>query len=315
MEVIPFEPKTHHLKLMNILLNDNHTPHQVMLLRAMPDTQFHVLVWQSHFRDIEPNAVFISKKTASAMEWDLVVDDDIAFVPAFAFKARRRVLLHHCEHDQGNKQRHDALLRSIDLADIVAVPSKHKIASLRDLGLSSKVVELPFGYDRWNLDVSKRDPSLVGCFHNCPNDEIRSFWAACVDGFNSVMIGPVVSGPFPLGITNGFLSFEEQASRVGIYLNCVVGEAMGMSPMEAMSAGIPMITACTPEPWEFIFSGWNGFLSRNEPMKSIEWIRDRIRFLIDNPSEAARMGEAGRQTILRRFPLSKVAETFKTFLP
>jgi hypothetical protein len=300
---------------MNILLNDNHTPHQAMILRSMPDLRIHVLSWQSHFRDIEPNAVFISKKSAMTIEWDLVFDDDVSYTPSFEFKSRRRVLLHHCEHDDGSKVRHDALVRAVDKADIVAVPSKHKIASFRELGLSSKVVELPFGFERWDLDSSKRDPSLVGCFHNCPNDEIRAYWSACVEGFNSVMIGPVVSGPFPLGITNGFLSFEEQASRVGIYLNCVVGEAMGMAPMEAMAAGIPVVTACAPEPWEFIFSGWNGFLSRNEPMRSIDWIRDRIRFLIDNPAEAVRMGEAGRQTILRRFPLSKVAETFRTFLP
>lgn len=300
---------------MDILLNDNHTPHQAMLLASMPDTKFHVVGWQSHFRDFPENAVMISKSEARKRAWDLVLDDDIAFVPTFDFNARRRVLLHHCEHDAGNERSHDSLIKAMARAHIVAVPSKHKIASLRYLGLSDQVVELPFGFDRWNLDPAKRDPTLVGCFHNCPNDEIRAFWSACVEGFNSVMIGPVVSGPFPLGITNGYPSFEEQASKVGVYLNCVVGEAMGMAPMEAMAAGIPVITGCAPEPWEFMFSGWNGFISRNEPMKSIEWIRDRIRFLIDDPVEAVRMGEAGRQTVLRRFPLSKVAETFRTFLP
>lgn len=300
---------------MNILLNDRHTPHQSMILASMPDVKIHVIGWQSHFRDFSPNAAMISKKEAKNLEWDLVLDDDIEFLPTFELSARRRVLFHHCEHDAGNARSHGILIKAMDRADIVAVPSKHKIASLRDIGLSDKVVELPFGFERWDLDLSKRDPTLVGCFHNCPNDEIRTFWSACVKGFNSVMIGPVISGPFPLGITNGYPSFEEQASKVGIYLNCVVGEAMGMAPMEAMAAGIPVITGCAPEPWEFIFSGWNGWLSRNEPMKSIEWIRDRIRFLIDDPAEAVRMGEAGRQTVLRRFPLSKVAETFRTFLP
>lgn len=300
---------------MKILLNDNHTPHQSMILASIPDLKVHVIAWQSHFRDFPPNAVMISKHEAKNRDWDLVLDDDISFLPTFEFRARRRVLLHHCEHDGGNEVIHGALTEAIERADIVAVPSKHKIASFRELGLSSKVVELPFGFERWNLDPSKRDPTLVGCFHNCPNDEIRDFWSACVEGFESVMIGPVVSGPFPLGITNGFLSFEEQASKVGIYLNCVVGEAMGMAPMEAMSAGIPMITGCAPEPWEFAFSGWNCFISRNEPMKSIDWIRSKIEFLIDNPDEARRMGEAGRQTILHRFPLSRVAETFKSFLP
>ena len=299
---------------MRILLNNNHTPHQAMLLKAMPDQHFHVLEWNTSFRECPSNATLISKRQAKGQSWDLVLDDDAKAAPTMDLRAKRRVFLHHCEHDGGNAENVASLSWVFENFDIVAVPSKHKIASMREKGLSPNVVELPFGFEAWNLPRQHRDPGLVGCFHNSPNSEIRDFWSSCVSGFRSVMIGPVASGSFPVRLTRGFNSFEDEASRVGIYLNCVVGEAMGMSPLEAMTAGIPVITGCAPEPWEFIFNGWNGFLSRNEPMKSIDWIREKIRYLIENPEIAEAMGNAGRATVLSRFPMSRVQKVFTSFL-
>jgi glycosyltransferase involved in cell wall biosynthesis len=56
---------------------------------------------------------------------------------------------------------------------------------------------------------------------------------------------------------------------------------------------------------EFVDEGVTGFVV---PPNSPDALRDRIAFLLDNPAEAAAMGQRGRETVARRFTWRAVAE-------
>jgi len=88
---------------------------------------------------------------------------------------------------------------------------------------------------------------------------------------------------------------------IGVFVHVVVGETFGYSPLEAMAFGIPMVTGNCPEPWDFCFDGWNCFISRNKPTDSIDWMRDRIKFLVENKEARSDMGKAARESVIEYF--------------
>jgi glycosyltransferase involved in cell wall biosynthesis len=51
---------------------------------------------------------------------------------------------------------------------------------------------------------------------------------------------------------------------------------------------------------EVVQDGVNGFISNDEG-----YLRDRLIWCLRNPDEAAKLGEAARETILNRFSLDK----------
>jgi len=56
---------------------------------------------------------------------------------------------------------------------------------------------------------------------------------------------------------------------------------------------------------ELIVDGEHGFLV---PASDLRVVATRLEFLLDHPSEAKRMGEAGRRRLQEAFSLSRLAE-------
>ncbi len=70
--------------------------------------------------------------------------------------------------------------------------------------------------------------------------------------------------------------------------------------LEAMAMGKAVIASKTKQPDDFIIEGWNGLYV---PPGDVDCLRERIRYLIDHPREAERLGRNGRRRVEEHFTL------------
>jgi glycosyltransferase involved in cell wall biosynthesis len=84
-----------------------------------------------------------------------------------------------------------------------------------------------------------------------------------------------------------------------------IPELLGLVLLESMACGTPAICTDVGGMPEFVEEGVTGFVV---PPNSPGALRERIAFLVENPQEAARMGQRGRETVARRFTWRAVAE-------
>lgn len=76
--------------------------------------------------------------------------------------------------------------------------------------------------------------------------------------------------------------------------------SLPLAVIEAMTIGMPIVALATTELPTVIENNVHGFVSCN-PAELVE----KMRYLLDNPAEAKRMGEQARQLALRRFGLDR----------
>lgn len=286
---------------MNILLHDSHSPHAANLANAFPQFQFFCPLWNVHFRPIPQNVTTISKDSAKST-FDVIIEDDFS-LPFRHLSCGRKIFLHHNEHDGGDITKSNNLNRAMDWCDKMVVVSDHKRATMREIGLNPKVVtiELDFNVKEWS-EIKASDSGIVGAWHNCMLKQHCDFFGEIVSGYPHLLIGnDNDSTGFTIYNPRTFDDLRKHAAKISVFVYPVIGEVFGLSPMEAMAAGIPVIIGNSPEPWAFCFNGWNCFISRNEALKSIGWIRERVQFLVENREERIKMGEAGRKSVTEYF--------------
>jgi glycosyltransferase involved in cell wall biosynthesis len=80
-------------------------------------------------------------------------------------------------------------------------------------------------------------------------------------------------------------------------------ELLGQTLIEGMACGAPVICAAVGGMPEVVIDGVTGFVV---PPGDARTLGDRIRWLRENPDEAARMGAAGRQLVLDKFTWAHV---------
>jgi glycosyltransferase involved in cell wall biosynthesis len=78
----------------------------------------------------------------------------------------------------------------------------------------------------------------------------------------------------------------------------VVTELLGLSVLEAMASGTPVVASRTGGVPEVVRDGETGFLV---PPGDVAQLHERIDLLMRNPSLARRMGRAGRDLVLEQF--------------
>jgi glycosyltransferase involved in cell wall biosynthesis len=92
-------------------------------------------------------------------------------------------------------------------------------------------------------------------------------------------------------------------------------EAWGLVATEAMGCGKPVIASKVGGLPDQVIDGFNGFLV---PPRNTRALADRILYLLENPSEARRMGLNGRRLAEERFDIEKridkIIELYKKLL-
>lgn len=91
-----------------------------------------------------------------------------------------------------------------------------------------------------------------------------------------------------------------------IYAHISLQEALGLSLIEAMSAGLPVIAANSGGIPEVIENGENGILVEPNPVA----IADAIKELYENKQKMIKLGENARIDIERRFGLDRMSDEF-----
>jgi glycosyltransferase involved in cell wall biosynthesis len=70
--------------------------------------------------------------------------------------------------------------------------------------------------------------------------------------------------------------------------------------LEGMAMGKPVVVTRIKQHDDFVIDGWNGFyIPPNDPSA----LRSKLAFLLENPSEAARLGSNARKSVEERFAL------------
>ncbi|MFA5746644.1 MAG: glycosyltransferase [Candidatus Paceibacterota bacterium] len=103
---------------------------------------------------------------------------------------------------------------------------------------------------------------------------------------------------------------EEYINNSSVLVFPSLAEGFGKVTLEAMGCGAPVVT--TENAKGVVEDGKNGFVV---PTRDPKALAEKIKFLADNPKEAARMGEAARQSFLTKPDFgSQVFDIYKKIL-
>lgn len=78
--------------------------------------------------------------------------------------------------------------------------------------------------------------------------------------------------------------------------------SLPLAVIEAMTIGMPVVALATTELPDVIHNGWNGYVSCD-----VEELIDRMRYLLERPDEARRLGRNAHETARRRFSIERFA--------
>ncbi|MEM5820000.1 MAG: glycosyltransferase, partial [Candidatus Aenigmatarchaeota archaeon] len=106
-----------------------------------------------------------------------------------------------------------------------------------------------------------------------------------------------------------------ESEKIDIYSNsysclfCTKDEDFGLVPLEAMASSKPIISVNEGGPKETIIDGITGFLVNNE-----KEMAERMEYLAQNPDIVKKMGNAGREHVLKNFDDKVFVENLKKIL-
>ena len=137
-------------------------------------------------------------------------------------------------------------------------------------------------------------------FLSVANDFINRDYCLNYKGWKRVTEGlPVrVVGDTP-GLSEAAKDVSELVTEYqtsSVFFNSSTISPVPTSLIEAMSCGCAVVSTATCMIPEIIENGVNGFISNDE-----EELQSYIRQLLDDPSLAAKMGHAARQTVIEKF--------------
>jgi glycosyltransferase involved in cell wall biosynthesis len=92
-------------------------------------------------------------------------------------------------------------------------------------------------------------------------------------------------------------------ARYRFFFNPIRYTSLGLSIIEAMMVGLPVVGLATTELVTVIRNGENGYVD-SRPQR----LHDAMRALIDDPEEAARMGANARRTAYERFAIERFVQ-------
>jgi glycosyltransferase involved in cell wall biosynthesis len=99
------------------------------------------------------------------------------------------------------------------------------------------------------------------------------------------------------------------AANYRFLFNPIRYTSMGLAVIEAMMIGVPVIGLATTEMATAIENGKSGYVDTN-----ISTLVSRMQELIDNPSEARRLGENARRRAMQRFGIERFVDDWNAAL-
>lgn len=101
-------------------------------------------------------------------------------------------------------------------------------------------------------------------------------------------------------------------SRYRFFFNPIRYTSLGLSVLEAMMAGIPIVGLATTEMATTIVNGHSGYVETN-----VDKLIERMKMLLEDPGKAKQLGQGAKETADRKFNIERFSrdwlQTFKTF--
>ena len=268
-----------------------------MLCKSLYEHEFSVQEWKPELRDLPENATVFG---LNAFTVDVLIQDNFMWEVS-GVSAAKKVFIIHCE--QNHNAESSAFLRRVFSGefDRVVIVSEHKRTTLRQYANDPRILVIKHGS---SFPARKTLPEIgrLGFVHNCLSSEKHHFMEKVSKGFNSVTIG--FENDVWVGEKIEPIDFEhyvEEFHKVDVFVNCVIGDSFGMTPMEAMASGIPSVLGMCKDCNDFPIHGVNCFQSGLRGHQSIRQIREWIELLISNRELNKRMGKTGRESVMHYF--------------
>ncbi|HEY0878051.1 MAG TPA: glycosyltransferase family 4 protein [Zeimonas sp.] len=131
--------------------------------------------------------------------------------------------------------------------------------------------------------------------------QVRERVALTLVGMGSEAIGGI--GEIPN------LELPAFVSRFRFFFNPIRYTSLGLSVLEAMTVGVPVVALATTEMPTVIRNGVNGYVDTN-----VDTLVDVMRSLIRDPALARRWGEQARADALARFSIERFARDWTGYL-
>jgi hypothetical protein len=91
----------------------------------------------------------------------------------------------------------------------------------------------------------------------------------------------------------------EFISKYRFFFNPIRYTSLGLAICEAMMLGIPVVGLATTELATIIENGKSGYVHTN-----VAYLAGKMKLLLNDPGHATRLGEAGRETALKKFDIN-----------
>ena len=98
-------------------------------------------------------------------------------------------------------------------------------------------------------------------------------------------------------------------ARYRFFFNPIRYTSLGLAVCEAMTVGMPIVALATTEMATVVENGVSGYVDTN-----VDALVERMRDLLENPSDAARLGKGARRTAESRFAIERFARDWSAVL-
>jgi hypothetical protein len=265
--------------------------------------------WNSNFRQLPANHVLLDgteNQIRPDMKFDIVLSQNKfgQFAIADQIAASLNIPLISIEHTlpvpQWNQKYRNELLNMRGKVNVFI--SEY---SINQWGFDSNdptVRTVHHGIDSKTFAPALSKGNLSGSILTVVNDYINRDWCCgwsiyqrIANGLPTTPVGDTKGFSKPAGSVKELVSFYQNAS---VFLNTSTISPVPTALMEAMACGCPVVTTATCMIPEIVKDGVNGFISNDE-----DYLRMRLQWCLSNPEEAAKIGQAARETIVERFSL------------
>jgi glycosyltransferase involved in cell wall biosynthesis/tetratricopeptide (TPR) repeat protein len=277
----------------------------------------HYRHWDENMRPVPENVRLISLITAKEMlelgELDLIIAHNIKdLIEVKDYSIPKIIVFHNCLTTEINLSTNKVGRKEyLDKVDFL-FEGVHKVfiseKKRQDWGLKGDVV-LP-GLDIAEYGGYRGDRETVLQVGNLLQER---------DLMMGYSVSKKIVGDHPLTVlgsnpnipgsrlSQGFQDLLDNFKSSRAFINTTVEEyedGYNLSMLEAMATGMPVISSWNKT--SPIEDGMNGYVS-----KDLNYLNQRIDFLLKNPEEARKLGEKARKTVQDKFPLKRFLHSWQ----
>ena len=158
-------------------------------------------------------------------------------------------------------------------------------------GLDRLITALPAGA---TLTVT----GTAGHDRRPPESDYPALLHRLAEGRRVRFTGPVADAELPAAFRRAAVFALPSVERTCYGRHVRISELLGLSVLEAMASGLPVVASRVGGVPEIVLDGETGFLVRPG---DIVGLHDRLAQLLGDPAMAADMGRRGRELVLERF--------------